>query len=267
MRRCASYYMLLACAAVLPVAAHPVGAQVPARSPSAAVSYTAPPGAPYTAEDVIIRSPYGHTLGGTLTLPCRARGPFPTVVLISGTGPQDRDGGVPGDDYRPLRQIADTLSRRGIAVLRFDDRGVATGNYFSPASPLEVAEDVRAALMLLRARGDIDPARLALVGHSEGGLVATMIAASDPSLRAAVGATRSPSENFDRGFARTRPNRSGARHQPQDDSTARLGAARSRGGPGDAIAPAVGSADRIVQPNHHRASRSHHVCTRAPGSH
>ncbi|CAN5860819.1 hypothetical protein BH20GEM3_BH20GEM3_15030 [soil metagenome] len=186
MRRDTSYSMFLACAAVALVAAGPVRAQAPTHSPSAAVSYEAPPGAPYTAEHVLIRSPYGHTLGGTLTRPCRARGPLPAVVLISGTGPQDRDGGVPGERYRPLRQIADTLSRRGLAVLRFDDRGVTAGKYFSPASPLEVAEDVRAALMLLRARGDIDPARLALVGHSEGGLVATMVAASDPSLRAAV---------------------------------------------------------------------------------
>lgn len=183
----ASYYMVLACATVVLATASPVGAQVPTASLSAtAVSYAAPPGAPYTAENVMIRSPYGHTLGGTLTVPCRARGPLPTVVLISGTGPQDRDGGVPGERYRPLRQIADTLSRRGIAVLRFDDRGVTAGKYWSPASPLEVSEDVRAALMLLRSRGDIDPARLALVGHSEGGLVATMVAASDPSLRAAA---------------------------------------------------------------------------------
>lgn len=146
-------------------------------------AYGAPPGASYTAEEVAVRSPYGHTLGGTLTLPRGGRRPLPAVVLISGTGPHDRDGSVRGDPYRPFRQFADTLSRRGIAVLRIDDRGIAEGRH-SLTSPLQVAEDVRAALALLRGRGDIDPARIGVVGHSEGGMVALMVAAGDPTVRA-----------------------------------------------------------------------------------
>ena len=145
-------------------------------------TYAAPPGAPYAAEEVAVRSPYGHTLGGTLTLPRGARRPLPAVVLISGTGPHDRDGAIRGDTHRPFRQFADTLSRRGIAVLRIDDRGIAERRH-SLTSPLQVAEDVRAALALLRGRRDIDPARIGLVGHSEGGMVALMVAAGDPTLR------------------------------------------------------------------------------------
>ncbi len=143
--------------------------------------YAAPAGAPYAAEEVVVRSPYGHTLAGTLTLPRQVRRPFPVVLLISGTGAQNRDASHPGDRYRPFRQIADTLSRRGIAVLRMDDRGIAEGRFLLP-SALQVAEDVRATLAFLRGRADIDAGRIALVGHSEGGAVALMVAAGDPTL-------------------------------------------------------------------------------------
>jgi len=145
-----------------------------------------PESAPYAAEQVTVRSPYGHSLGGTLTLPRHAGRPLPVVLLISGTGPQTRDGSARGDTaHQPFRQIADSLSRRGVAVLRVDDRGVAEGQH-RLTSALQVAEDVRAALALLRARADIDPARIALIGHSEGGMVALMVASSDPALRAVV---------------------------------------------------------------------------------
>ncbi|MDH3596054.1 MAG: hypothetical protein OEM93_14525, partial [Rhodospirillales bacterium] len=92
-------------------------------------SYFAPlPGAPYLAEDIRIVAEAGHVLAGTLTLPTDVEPPLPAVVLISGSQAQNRDhvgtNRRPINAYRPFRQIADALSRRGIAVLRMDDRGV-----------------------------------------------------------------------------------------------------------------------------------------------
>jgi dipeptidyl aminopeptidase/acylaminoacyl peptidase len=106
--------------------------------------------------------------------------------MITGSGPEDRDEALPAisTEYRPFREIADTLSRRGIAVLRLDDRGVG-GSDAGPATATsaDYADDVRAALAWLRARSDVDPARLGLVGHSEGGMIAPMVAATDARLR------------------------------------------------------------------------------------
>ncbi|MDQ3557250.1 MAG: DUF3887 domain-containing protein, partial [Gemmatimonadota bacterium] len=97
----------------------------PAAAATASPDYTAPTDAPYTAEEVRIPVAGGWELAGTLTVPRGASGPVPAVVLISGSGPQDRDGAMPPvPGYRPFRQIADALGRRGIAVLRVDDRGV-----------------------------------------------------------------------------------------------------------------------------------------------
>ncbi len=160
----------------------PVAAWMPVRP-----SYDAPAGAPYTAEQVTLRTPAGITLAGTLTMPRHADGArVPAVVLITGSGPQDRDEAIPSiGSYRPFRTIADTLSRRGIAVLRLDDRGVG-GSDAGPANATsaDFADDIRAGLAWLRARADVNAARLGLVGHSEGGLIAPMIAAGDTSLRA-----------------------------------------------------------------------------------
>lgn len=150
--------------------------------------YSAPGDAPYTAEEVRVRTPAGHTLAGTLTLPRQRRGRIPAAVLITGSGQQDRDESllaVPG--YRPFRQIADTLSRRGIAVLRLDDRGFGeSGGDATTATSADLAEDVRAALDFLRARPEIDPQRLGLIGHSEGAMIAPMLAARDREIRALV---------------------------------------------------------------------------------
>jgi uncharacterized protein len=150
--------------------------------------FSAPAGAPYTAEEVAVPTPGGFTLAGTLTLPKGAAGPVPAVVTITGSGMQDRDETVqvvPG--YRPMRQIADTLARRGIATLRFDDRGFGgSGGDVSQATSADFADDVRAVVAYLRARPEIDPDRIALVGHSEGGVIAPMVAATDPQLRAVV---------------------------------------------------------------------------------
>ncbi len=115
-------------------------------------------------------------------------GRIPAIVLISGSGPDNRDASprwMPG--YQPFWQIADALTRRGIAVLRLDDRGVgfSTGE-FGKATMVDFADDVRAALAYLRGRPDIDGTRLGILGHSEGGVVATMVAAEDPALKALV---------------------------------------------------------------------------------
>ncbi len=150
--------------------------------------YSAPAGAPYTAEDVTVPTPGGHTLAGTLTLPRERRGPVAAVVTITGSGPEDRDEAIPiVKGYRPFRQVADTLGRHGIAVLRLDDRGhgASTGNH-ATATSADFADDIRAALAYLRTRPEIDGTRLALLGHSEGGLIAPMVAATDASLRGIV---------------------------------------------------------------------------------
>jgi len=166
----------------------PVAAWRPPAGP-APVSYAAPAGAPYTAEEVKVSTPAGLTLAGTLTMPSHAAGArVPAVVLITGSGPQDRDEHSPAiEQWRPFRDIADTLSRRGIAVLRLDDRGVG-GSSAGPANATtaDFADDIRAALAWLRTRPDVDPRRLGVVGHSEGGIVAPMVAATDSTLRAVV---------------------------------------------------------------------------------
>lgn len=159
-----------------------------APAPRAAASYAAPADAPYTAVDVTVPTPSGHTLAGTLTLPKNAAGPVPAVVLITGSGPQDRDAHmdlIP--DYRFFRQVADSLSRRGMAVLRMDDRGVGgSGGATLDVTTADFADDVGAAVAWLRARPDVDPARIALAGHSEGGIIAPLVAAEDPRIAAVV---------------------------------------------------------------------------------
>jgi uncharacterized protein len=147
--------------------------------------YSAPVGAPYTAEDLTFRTPEGNRLAGTLTIPKARDGPVPAVVLITGSGSQNRDEEVPGiRGYRMFRQIADTLSRRGIAVLRLDDRGIGGSEAGPQSTTGDFANDIRAALTYLRARQEIDGDRLGLVGHSEGGVIAPMVARDDPRLRA-----------------------------------------------------------------------------------
>lgn len=155
-------------------------------TPEAAVSYDAPDDAPYIAEPVRVSTPMGHALAGTLTKPREATGPFPVAITISGSGPQERDAALAGiEGYRLFRQIADTLGRRGIAVLRLDDRGVgqSTGD-FGTATSRDFAQDVQAAVLWLRTRSDVDGARIALIGHSEGGLIAPLVASTDSVLAA-----------------------------------------------------------------------------------
>ena len=130
---------------------------------------------PYDAEDVAYENAEaGLTLAGTLTKPSSG-GPFPAVVLISGSGPQNRDEALMG--HRPFLVLADYLARQGIAVLRFDDRGVgeSTGT-FATATSEDFATDALAGVAYLKGRPEIDPAKIGLVGHSEGGLIAPMAA-------------------------------------------------------------------------------------------
>ena len=152
------------------------------------INYGAPAGAPYTAEDVSVHTPQELTLTGTLTLPTVRHGRVPAVVTITGSGTQDRDERISiVEGYRPFWQIADTLARRGIATLRLDDRGM-NGSSAGPANATsaDYANDIRAALAYLRTRPEIDGSRLGLVGHSEGGMIAPMVAATDPGLKGIV---------------------------------------------------------------------------------
>ena len=154
--------------------------------PIAASDYSAPPGAPYRASDVLVRVDTGVVLAGTLTLPGGAAAPVPAVVTISGSGAQDRDSyAAIAGGWRPFRQLADTLARRGVAVLRLDDRGVggSTGDY-GTSTERTTAADIRAAIAFLRARPDIAGDRIAVLGHSEGARVAMLVASEDPRLAA-----------------------------------------------------------------------------------
>ena len=150
--------------------------------------YSAPAGAPYVAEEVKVKSPEGFTLAGTLTMPKVHAARVPAVVMITGSGQEDRDETLPGvSGYRPFRQIADTLGRTGIAVLRLDDRGYGeSGGDGSSATTADLANDTRAALAYLRSRPDVDPKHLFLIGHSEGGEIAPMVAETDPTLAGIV---------------------------------------------------------------------------------
>ena len=135
---------------------------------------------PYREEDVVFANPEaGITLAGTLTLP-KGPGPFPAVVLISGSGQQDRDETVFG--HRPFLIIADHLTRQGIAVLRYDDRGVgkSTGDPTN-ATSADFATDALAAVRYLQTRKEINPQKIGLIGHSEGGLIAPMVAVQAPN--------------------------------------------------------------------------------------
>ncbi|MHC4497266.1 MAG: alpha/beta hydrolase family protein, partial [Planctomycetota bacterium] len=121
------------------------------------------------------------TLAGTLTLPS-GDAPHSAVVLISGSGPQDHDGAIktiPG--YRPFAVIAEDLSRKGLAVLRYDDRGVgkSSGDYLA-ATESDFLKDAETALHYLVAREDITTGKVGVLGHSEGSMIAAIVAANNP---------------------------------------------------------------------------------------
>jgi dienelactone hydrolase len=133
---------------------------------------------PYREEEVVFNNAAAQLrLAGTLTVPA-GKGPFPAVALLSDSGPQDRNG--TDDEFAPLGRLADYLTRRGIAVLRFDDRGIGQSTGASQATITERVSDAQAALNFLRTRPEIDLAHLGLLGHGEGGNVA-LLAAAQPS--------------------------------------------------------------------------------------
>lgn len=130
---------------------------------------------PYEIEDVSFENKAaGNRLAGTLVRPS-APGPHPAVVMITGSGPQDRDESLLG--HRPFFVIADHLVRNGIAVLRYDDRGVArsTGD-FAEATSDDFATDAIAGVEYLTTRPEIDRSKIGVMGHSEGGLIAPIVA-------------------------------------------------------------------------------------------
>jgi len=130
---------------------------------------------PYYEEDVVFKNLEAKVkLAGTLTLPNK-NGKFPVVILISGSGPQDRDESFMG--HKPFLVLSDYLTRQGMGVLRFDDRGIgkSTGDFRS-ATTEDFAKDVLSAITYLKTRNDIDHKNIGLIGHSEGGIIAPLAA-------------------------------------------------------------------------------------------
>ena len=133
---------------------------------------------PYREEEVVFNNPVGRlNLSGMLTIPA-GPGPFPAVLLVSDLGAQDRDGTV--GNYHMLGSLADYLTRRGVAVLRYDDRGVGkSGGNSTTATTAMLVSDVQAGLNFLRSRLEVNIARIGVVGHGEGANVA-LLAAAEP---------------------------------------------------------------------------------------
>jgi hypothetical protein len=136
---------------------------------------------PYHDEEVTYDNKAQNvTLAATLTIP-QGKGPFPAVVLITGSGPQDRDESLLG--HKPFLVLSDYLTRHGIAVLRADDRGTSksTGD-FATATTADFATDTEAGVAYLKTRTEIDPHKIGLIGHSEGGVIAPMVAARNKDI-------------------------------------------------------------------------------------
>ena len=130
---------------------------------------------PYKEEEVTVQNKDANvTLAGTFTYPEKGKN-FPVVVLITGSGPQDRDEAILG--HRPFLVLSDYLTRHGIAVLRCDDRGIgkSTGN-FSSATTKDFATDALACVEYLKTRKEVDKKHIGLIGHSEGGIIAPIVA-------------------------------------------------------------------------------------------
>lgn len=142
---------------------------------------TPKPPFPYSQEEVTFTNPDDETtLAGTLIIP-EGDGPFPAVVFITGSGPQDRDETI--FSHKPFFVLADYLARHGIASLRYDDRGVGGSEGSTMQSTaFDTAGDVMSAIELMQARPKIHADKIGLIGHSEGGIVAPIVAADNPSV-------------------------------------------------------------------------------------
>lgn len=135
----------------------------------------------YNVEEVRFRNEKDNiTLAGTLTYP-KENKKYPAVVMITGSGAQNRDEEI--FNHKPFLVIADHLTKNGFAVLRFDDRGFgeSEGNH-SLATTMDFAEDVRAAVNFLKTRDEIDKHKIGLIGHSEGGMIAPIVASSSDDI-------------------------------------------------------------------------------------
>ncbi|MDH6342015.1 pimeloyl-ACP methyl ester carboxylesterase [Parabacteroides sp. PFB2-12] len=147
---------------------------------------------PYLTEEITFRNEKANVrLAGTITLPKQA-GKYPAVVLVTGSGPQNRDEELMG--HKPFWVIADYLTRQGIVVLRYDERGVGAseGKYNECGIP-DFAEDAAAAIAYLKNRKEVDKQKIGIIGHSEGGSVATLLAAQQ--IPAFIVSLAGPGEN------------------------------------------------------------------------
>ena len=136
---------------------------------------------PYNEELVTFQNKKAKIkLAGTLTTP-KTGSKFPAVIMITGSGPQDRDENI--FNHKPFKVIADYLTKLGIAVLRFDDRGVGKSEgKFTECTTKDFSTDVLAAIDFLRSRKDIDKKKIGLIGHSEGGIIAPMCAVNSKNI-------------------------------------------------------------------------------------
>jgi uncharacterized protein len=136
---------------------------------------------PYKSEDIVFMNTKDNIeLAGTLTLP-EGKGPFPVAIMITGSGPQNRNEEFVG--HKPFWVIADYLTRKGIAVLRYDDRGFAQSKgTFANSTIFDFAKDAHAALDFLSTRKEINKNQMGIIGHSEGGIVASIVASERKEL-------------------------------------------------------------------------------------
>ena len=142
----------------------------------------------YSSEDIYFTNYKADSikLAGTLTLP-KNKTNSTVAILISGSGPQNRNEEVKQFNHRPFLVLSDYLTNNGIAVLRYDDRGIADSEGdFGKATTLDFASDVEAAIAYLKTRNDIDTLKIGLIGHSEGGLIAPIVASKNKAVAFAV---------------------------------------------------------------------------------